>query len=73
MASAPTLDVVRREVVAVEHPMMVKNLDKALKTFGLGAETTGLPFARVSIRITCCFCTCRENLSDILARISGYV
>lgn len=49
MASAPTWDVARRDVVAVEHPMVVKDLDKALKTFGVGAETTGQPFRRVSI------------------------
>jgi hypothetical protein len=49
MASAPTLHVARRDVVAVEHPMVVKDLDKALKTFGLGVETTGRPFRRVSV------------------------
>jgi general transcription factor 3C polypeptide 5 (transcription factor C subunit 1) len=50
MASAPTLEVAKREVVAVEHPMVVKDLDNALKTFGRGVETTGRPYRRVSPR-----------------------
>lgn len=48
MASAPIFEVTRRDVVAVEHPMVVKNLDNALKTFGVGGDTTGRPFRRVS-------------------------
>ena len=34
------------EVYAVEHPMIIQNLDKALKTFG-----TNRPFRRVSLRL----------------------
>lgn len=49
MASAPTLEVARRDVVAVEHPMVVQDLDKALRTFGRGVETTGRPFRMVSV------------------------
>jgi hypothetical protein len=48
MASAPIFEVTRRDVVAVEHPMVVKNLENALKTFGVGGDTTGRPFRRVS-------------------------
>ena len=48
MSSASTLEVARRSVVAVDHPMVIKNLDNAIKTFGLGAEVTGRPFSMVS-------------------------
>lgn len=57
MASAPTVQVARRDVVAVEHPMIVKNLDNALKTFGVDVDTTGRPFRRVSFAVTCCIPT----------------
>lgn len=33
---APILSVPPTQIVAVEHPMIVKNLDNALKTFGRG-------------------------------------
>jgi hypothetical protein len=52
IASAPTFEVATREVVAVEHPMVIKNIDKALKTFGSGVEI-GRPFKSVSIGVTC--------------------
>jgi hypothetical protein len=42
---APVYNIERREVIAVEHPMIIKNLDDALKTFG-----TNRPFRRVSLR-----------------------
>ncbi len=32
--AAPILRVPAREIVAVEHPMIVKNIDNGLKTFG---------------------------------------
>lgn len=41
-SSAPRYIVPRREIVAVEHPMVVKNIDNALKTFG-----TGVPLKEV--------------------------
>ena len=40
---APTLEVASREVVAVEHPAIIQNLDNAIKTFGRNH-----PFERVS-------------------------
>jgi hypothetical protein len=40
---APIYKVTPREVVAVEHPMIIQNIDNALKTFGKGR-----PFDRVS-------------------------
>jgi len=43
ISSAPVFEIAPREVVAVEHPMIVKNIDKALKTFGVGD-----PFEKVS-------------------------
>jgi hypothetical protein len=43
-SSAPTYPIHGREVIAVEHPMVIKNLDNGLKTFG----RHGKPFARVS-------------------------
>ena len=46
-----TLNIDTREVVAVEHPMKVKNVDNGIRTFGLGQ-----PFDRVSLsqpRDTC--------------------
>jgi len=41
--AAPAYQVPPRKVVAVEHPMVIKNLDNGLKTFG-----TNRPFQRVS-------------------------
>jgi general transcription factor 3C polypeptide 5 (transcription factor C subunit 1) len=41
--AAPAYKVPPRKVVAVEHPMVIKNLDNGLKTFG-----TNRPFERVS-------------------------
>jgi len=40
--SAPRFSVPPTEIVAVEHPMLIKNVDNALKTFG-----RGLPFEQV--------------------------
>ena len=40
---APVYSISQREIVAVEHPMIVKSIDNALKTFG-----TNRPFRRVS-------------------------
>ncbi|CAD6502891.1 BgTH12-02565 [Blumeria graminis f. sp. triticale] len=39
---APTFLIPRRKIVAVEHPMIVRNLDNGIKTFG-----TNLPFERI--------------------------
>jgi general transcription factor 3C polypeptide 5 (transcription factor C subunit 1) len=33
-SSAPNFTIPTRQIVAVEHPMVVKNIDKGLKTFG---------------------------------------
>jgi len=41
---APTYEVAPREVIAVEHPAIIKNLDNALKSFGRNN-----PFERVSL------------------------
>jgi general transcription factor 3C polypeptide 5 (transcription factor C subunit 1) len=41
---APTYEVALREVIAVEHPAIIKNLDNALKSFGRNN-----PFERVSL------------------------
>jgi len=38
-----TLQIHGRDVVAVEHPLIIRNLNKGIKTFGLGQ-----PFDRVS-------------------------
>jgi general transcription factor 3C polypeptide 5 (transcription factor C subunit 1) len=46
-AAAPIFDVPDREVVALEHPMIIQNLENAIKTFG-----TNRPFLRVSIFIS---------------------
>ena len=43
---APAHTLQGREVFAVEHPMIIQNLDKALKTFG-----TNRPFRRVRFYI----------------------
>ncbi|KAG9234973.1 RNA polymerase III transcription factor IIIC subunit-domain-containing protein [Amylocarpus encephaloides] len=40
--SAPAYKVAPREVFAVEHPMVVKNLDNALKTFGSNKPFEGI-------------------------------
>lgn len=42
-SSAPVYTVPHREIVAVEHPMAIKNIDNGLKTFGRGE-----PLAQVS-------------------------
>jgi hypothetical protein len=42
-SSAPTYMVPQRDIVAVEHPMVIRNIDDGLKTFG-----TGVPLAHVS-------------------------
>jgi general transcription factor 3C polypeptide 5 (transcription factor C subunit 1) len=42
-SSAPIYAVPHRKVVAVEHPMAIKNVDIGMKTFGRGA-----PLAQVS-------------------------
>jgi len=39
---APSYVVPQREIVAVEHPMIVKNIDNGLKTFG-----TAIPLKQV--------------------------
>ena len=36
MSSAPVYTVPGKEIVAVEHPMIIKNIDNGLKTFGRG-------------------------------------
>jgi hypothetical protein len=36
--SAPVYMVPGREIVAVEHPMAIKNIDNGLKTFGRNAS-----------------------------------
>jgi hypothetical protein len=41
----PVLGIDGRNVVAVEHPMIIKNIEKGIKTFGQGR-----PFNRVSHR-----------------------
>jgi general transcription factor 3C polypeptide 5 (transcription factor C subunit 1) len=40
---APEFEVGSREVIAVEHPAIIQNLDNGIKTFG-----TNQPFERVS-------------------------
>ncbi len=42
--SAPIFTVPLREIVALEHPMIVKNIDNGLKTLG-----SGIPLQQVSI------------------------
>ncbi|KAI1004947.1 hypothetical protein K3495_g3269 [Podosphaera aphanis] len=39
---APSYEIPSRTIVAVEHPMIIKNLDNGIKTFG-----TNLPFERI--------------------------
>lgn len=39
MGSAPIYAIPQKEVVAVEHPMVIKNIDNALKTFGRSTST----------------------------------
>lgn len=34
MSAAPSYRVPKRKIVAVEHPMIIKNIDNGLKTFG---------------------------------------
>ena len=47
--SAPAFEVAGRNIIAVEHPAVFKSsLDNDLKTFGIGSDTTGQPFKRVS-------------------------
>jgi hypothetical protein len=43
---APAFEIAPREVVAVEHPAIIKNLDNAVKTFGRNQ-----PFERVSLSL----------------------
>jgi hypothetical protein len=43
--SAPTFSVPVREIVALEHPMIIKNIDNGLKTLG-----SGVPLQQVSIQ-----------------------
>ena len=40
--AAPSYIVPQRDIVAVEHPMIVKNIENGLKTFG-----TAIPFKQV--------------------------
>ena len=44
ISSAPVYKVPAKEIVAVEHPMIIKNIDNALQTFGRGKA----PLAQVS-------------------------
>jgi hypothetical protein len=46
--SAPAFAVPMREIVALEHPMIVKNIDNGLKTLG-----SGVPLQQVSICLQC--------------------
>lgn len=65
---APVYSVPDRGVVAIEHPMIVKNIDKALRTFG-----TNRPFRRVSIPVSQYF-TCvksRDQTRGILSWVSS--
>ena len=43
---APIFKVAPREIFAVEHPLVIKNLDNGIKTFGTNRpfERVGLPF-----------------------------
>jgi general transcription factor 3C polypeptide 5 (transcription factor C subunit 1) len=45
-AMAPIFKVAPREIFAVEHPLVIKNLDNGIKTFGTNRpfERVGLPF-----------------------------
>jgi hypothetical protein len=40
---APVFEIPDRDIIALEHPMVIQNLDNAVKTFG-----TNRPFLRVS-------------------------
>jgi hypothetical protein len=42
--AAPSYPVPLREIVALEHPMIIKNIDKGLKTLG-----NGVPPRQVSV------------------------
>jgi hypothetical protein len=42
--AAPVFKVPEREIIAVEHPMIVQNIDNGIKTFG-----NNHPFQRVSL------------------------
>lgn len=44
LAHAPVFEVEPRKIVAVEHPMVVKNLENGIRTFG-----NNRPFIRVSL------------------------
>jgi general transcription factor 3C polypeptide 5 (transcription factor C subunit 1) len=46
--SAPTFAVPMREIVALEHPMILKNIDSGLKTLG-----SGVPLQQVSVSLQC--------------------
>jgi general transcription factor 3C polypeptide 5 (transcription factor C subunit 1) len=42
VGSAPSFPIPLREIVALEHPMIIKNIDNGLKTLG-----TGVPVKQV--------------------------
>lgn len=44
LQTAPAYPIAPRNVVAVEHPMIIRNLENGLKTFGKGTA-----FSRVSL------------------------
>lgn len=46
--SAPAFAVPMREIVALEHPMIIKHIDNGLKTLG-----SGVPLQQVSISLQC--------------------
>lgn len=50
----PVLKVPARQIIALEHPMIIKNLDNGIKTFGRNH-----PFQRVRL----CLCTYPEQIS----------
>lgn len=51
VGDAPNLVVPNREVVAVEHPMVIMNTDRALKTFGTGVPLKHVRYPLVYIII----------------------
>jgi hypothetical protein len=49
-ASAPAYKIATRDIYAVEHPMIVKNIRKGIETFG-----TDNPFEKVRVNHSCLF------------------
>lgn len=64
--SAPVYTVPPREIVAVEHPLIIKNLENGIKTFGRQPQWNKVCRIYLIFGVPCCFDICMTNESHLV-------